>query len=199
MSCDPEAELDPRVRRTRTLLQDALRSLLREKRFANVTVAEIAERATVNRNTFYLHYEDKFALLESVLRSDLSRLLHQRFPTRPPFTRANFAAAATIVIRFLGDLEAACPRTARETESLIHPAIQEEIRQLIDHWLPAEGPDSPVQPGSRDTVVTVMSWSLFGCAYRWSRGNRERRAEDLAQELAGMLVPPHGPLAVLKG
>ena len=106
MSCDPDADLDPRVRRTRALLQDALRSLLREKRFANVSVAEIAERPTVNRNTFYAHYQDKFALLESIVRADLSRLLRQQFPERPPFTRTSFAAMAAIVIRFLGDLEA---------------------------------------------------------------------------------------------
>src|SRR5689334_17175472 len=110
MSCKPDADLDPRVRRTRALLQDALRSLLREKRFANISVAEIAERATVNRNTFYAHFDDKFALLESVLRADLSGLLHERFCEKPPLTSANFAAAAAIVIRFLGDLEAACPR-----------------------------------------------------------------------------------------
>jgi AcrR family transcriptional regulator len=199
MSCNPEANVDPRVRRTRALLQDALRSLLREKRFTNVSVAEIAERATVNRNTFYAHYDDKFALLESVLRSDLSLQLHERFPEKPAFTRANFAAAASIVIRFLGDLEAGCPRTGGSGENLIHATLQEEIRQLIDAWLPPEGPDSPVRPGSRETAVTVISWSLFGCAYRWSRGKRERPAEELAHELAGMLLPPNSVLPVLKG
>jgi AcrR family transcriptional regulator len=198
MSCNADAELDPRVRRTRALLQEALRSLLREKRFANISVAEIAERATVNRNTFYAHYQDKHTLLERVLREDLSRQLCDRFPEKAPLTRANFAAAAAIVIRFLGGLEAACPRTARDAESLIHPAIQEEIRQLIDAWLPAEGPDSPVRPGSRDTAVTAISWSLFGCAHRWSRGKRDRPAEELAQELATMLLPVHARLAVLR-
>jgi AcrR family transcriptional regulator len=127
-SCDPLADLDPRVRRTRALLQDALRSLLREKRFANISVAEIAERATVNRNTFYAHYQDKFELLESILRADLLAQLHRRFSERPTFTRANFAAFSTVVIRFLGDLRTACPRGAREAEDLIYTTLQDEIR-----------------------------------------------------------------------
>jgi AcrR family transcriptional regulator len=47
--------MDPRVRRTRKLLQDALRSLLFERRFSRISVQDIAERATVNRATFYAH------------------------------------------------------------------------------------------------------------------------------------------------
>lgn len=189
MSCDPEAELDPRVRRTRGLLQAALRSLLAEKRFASISVAEIATRATVNRNTFYLHYEDKFALLEGVLRADLRTMLHQRFAERPAFTRANFAALAAIVFRFLGRLQGSCPRTAREAETRVHSVIQEEIRQIVEALLPADFAQSTGWPGSRETAITVISWGLFGSAYEWSRGKQERSAEEVAEELAAVLVP----------
>lgn len=189
MSCDPESELDPRVRRTRALLQEALRSLLAEKRLASISVAEIAARATVNRNTFYLHYEDKFALLESVLRADMRAMLHQRFAERPAFTRANFAVLAATVFRFLGRLEASCPRTAREAESRVHTAIQEEIRQIVEALLPSDFVSSAGWPGSRETAVTVISWGLFGSAYEWSRAKQERTAEEVAEELAAVLVP----------
>ena len=56
--------LDPRIRRTRQLLQDALRKLLDQKGFDDITVQDITEAATLNRATFYAHYPDKFALLE---------------------------------------------------------------------------------------------------------------------------------------
>ena len=58
--CD---RLDPRVRRTRQLLHEALRKLLDQKRFDDITVQDITEAATLNRATFYAHYPDKFALL----------------------------------------------------------------------------------------------------------------------------------------
>ena len=44
---------DLRVRRTRKLLQKALLEATVEKGFAHVTVSDIAERAMVNRATFY--------------------------------------------------------------------------------------------------------------------------------------------------
>jgi AcrR family transcriptional regulator len=58
---------DLRVRRTRKLLQKALLEAASEKGFAHVTVGDIAERAMVNRATFYRHYEDKYDLLKQYM------------------------------------------------------------------------------------------------------------------------------------
>ncbi len=58
---------DLRVRRTRKLLQKALIELTIEKGFSGVTVRDIAERAMVNRSTFYRHYLDKYELLSQYL------------------------------------------------------------------------------------------------------------------------------------
>lgn len=60
---------DLRVQRTRKLLQEALFELTLEKGFAAVTVRDIAERAMVNRSTFYRHYLDKHDLLDQYLDS----------------------------------------------------------------------------------------------------------------------------------
>src|SRR5258708_533713 len=73
--CD---RLDPRVRRTRQLLQDALRRLLEQKGFDNISVQDITEAATLNRATFCAHYPDKFALLEELIRVSFLQLLAQR-------------------------------------------------------------------------------------------------------------------------
>ena len=65
---------DLRVRRTRKLLQQALLEAASEKGFAHVTVRDIAERAMVNRATFYRHYEDKYDLLAHYIE-ELSELI----------------------------------------------------------------------------------------------------------------------------
>src|ERR1700730_13631592 len=70
--------LDPRIRRTRHLLQDALRRLLEEKEFEKISVQDITEAATLNRATFYAHYPDKFALLEESIRVSVLQLLQKR-------------------------------------------------------------------------------------------------------------------------
>ncbi len=65
---------DLRVQRTRKLLQKALLQATTEKGFAQVTVRDIAERAMVNRATFYRHYEDKYDLLAHYME-ELSGLI----------------------------------------------------------------------------------------------------------------------------
>lgn len=55
--------LDPRIRRTRTLLQDSLIVLLEEKSFSDLSITDICKQADIARVTFYQHYENKEALL----------------------------------------------------------------------------------------------------------------------------------------
>src|SRR6516164_965588 len=70
--------VDPRIRRTRLLLQQALEKLLKTRRFEELSIQDIAETATVNRATFYDHYPDKFALLECMVATQFNALLAAR-------------------------------------------------------------------------------------------------------------------------
>lgn len=64
----PEASpIDPRVRRTRRQLQEAVLALAADRDFGAITVREITTRAEVNRATFYLHYRDKDDLVGQAL------------------------------------------------------------------------------------------------------------------------------------
>src|SRR3984893_12545839 len=69
---------DPRIRRTRQLLQGALRELMRAKSFDEVSVQDITDAATVNRATFYDHYTDKYALLDAMSAGGFHLMLHER-------------------------------------------------------------------------------------------------------------------------
>src|SRR5258706_11824869 len=65
MSSNPlEAEkLDPRIKRTRALIEQAFLDVLLEKSFSSLSVQDITEKAGVNRTTFYLHFTDKYELV----------------------------------------------------------------------------------------------------------------------------------------
>ncbi len=62
---------DLRIRRTRSLLSNALVALMEEKSIDKITVQEVLDRATVGRSTFYLHYRDKDDLFLCVLEDGL--------------------------------------------------------------------------------------------------------------------------------
>src|SRR6202795_983101 len=75
----PEAETtDPHIRRSRRMLMEALARLLIKKEFEDVSVQEIADEATLNRATFYLHYADKNTLLHAMTESRFRDLIERR-------------------------------------------------------------------------------------------------------------------------
>lgn len=55
---------DRRILRTKAVIRGALTELIEEKGFEALTVKDITTRANINRGTFYLHYRDKYDLLE---------------------------------------------------------------------------------------------------------------------------------------
>jgi AcrR family transcriptional regulator len=69
-------KVDPRVRRTRRLLRDALVSLILEKDFASISIKEITERAETAYITFYRHYESLDQVLMEVLEEGLVELMN---------------------------------------------------------------------------------------------------------------------------
>jgi AcrR family transcriptional regulator len=71
---------DRRVRRTRRALHDALIALMLEKGYDAVTVQDIIDRADVGRSTFYAHFTDKQALLQSGFANLRESLVHTPAP-----------------------------------------------------------------------------------------------------------------------
>ncbi|MDF9760933.1 AcrR family transcriptional regulator [Peribacillus simplex] len=57
---------DPRILRTRLLIKEAFIDLLQEMDIERMSVSRIAERATISRVTFYLHYRDIPDMLEKM-------------------------------------------------------------------------------------------------------------------------------------
>ena len=70
--------IDPRILRSRQMLMEALARLLDHKEFADISVQEIADEATLNRATFYLHYADKNALLQAMTAARFRDLIARR-------------------------------------------------------------------------------------------------------------------------
>ncbi|MGN0520992.1 MAG: TetR/AcrR family transcriptional regulator [Candidatus Fimenecus sp.] len=71
----PKAEYKSAVR-SRARIRDAFVELLQEKPPEKITVTDIVKRAEINRGTFYAHYADIYALLDSVSEEILT-LLYQ--------------------------------------------------------------------------------------------------------------------------
>lgn len=94
--------VDPRVRRTRRLLREALVSLMLEKDFASISIKEITERAEVAYITFYRHYESLDQLLMEVLEEGLGELMTRIEALAKQSDTSNLETEGMLIFEYIG-------------------------------------------------------------------------------------------------
>jgi AcrR family transcriptional regulator len=175
-------EADPRVKRTRKLLVDAFSALLAEKSFQAVTVQDIAERATVNRATFYAHFEDKFALMDWIVRDSFREALQRGMGAAPRLTSDSLRLLVVTVCEYLGQFHGHCAPGGQGFEPMIEAKVQQELYTFLLGWL------EQMPTANREAAASVMSWAIFGAGIQWSRGERPLSADDWARQILHVIV-----------
>ena len=165
--------VDPRVTRTRKLIRDALTSLLAEKSFGAINVQDVAERATINRATFYAHYTDKFALLYALVREDVAARLAQGDPLNIRSVHSMLLAVGSNVFAFVAS-HGKC-RIDRDFEPQFQRAIETE---LTDFLSPAFG---------HCTAIVIAS-ALVGAAMNWRHEAPKSPTEPIITNVVEILV-----------
>jgi|SRR5580692_3351471 AcrR family transcriptional regulator len=177
----PEAETaDPRIVRSRRMLMDSLVRLLKNKEFEDISVQEIADEATLNRATFYLHYQDKNALLRAMTDARFRDLIERRSIT---FTDCHGAlrAIALGVCDYLAESTSCPTQLARMSlEGSIIPVVEGMFKEgLALHGI-APGADA-------ELLATTAAWAVFGAARRWFQTPNRIPAEDMAARIETMV------------
>lgn len=65
---------DRRVRKSKRAIKQAFIQLLKENNHDRITIQQISDLADVNRGTFYLNYEDKYALLDEMENEQIEKI-----------------------------------------------------------------------------------------------------------------------------
>jgi AcrR family transcriptional regulator len=172
---------DLRVRRTRKLLQQALLQVTIEKGFANVTVQDIAERAMVNRSTFYRHYLDKYDLLKEymeqlyALTPSQDKLVSADEPDQPPAWLVGILTHVQLNADFYrvmlgakGD-PAFCAQSFRQF-------IEKQLREIV----PSESVQTDPRTPPVQLRVSYLAHAGIGAIVWWLENDQPCTPEQLA-------------------
>ncbi|HEY4906358.1 MAG TPA: helix-turn-helix domain-containing protein [Candidatus Acidoferrum sp.] len=164
------------------MLMEALARLLNRKEFADISVQEIADEATLNRATFYLHYPDKNALLAAMTETRFRELIQRRGLS---FDNCDGAlrAIALGVCDYLTE-STNCPSELAKMplESSIIPAVENIFRE--------GGEKHAAKPGTdRDLLATTAAWAMFGAARTWYQTPKRIPAEQMAEKIEALVKP----------
>lgn len=179
---------DPRIKRTRQLLQGALRELMKAKAFDEISVQDIADAATVNRATFYDHYTDKFALLDAMVAGGFHKMLHDK---KVSYDGSCASAARPIIVSacdYMAANHSSCTGHPQQSafEPLIESAITNAIRRVILSGMPKPcASDGP----SPEMIATTASWAIYGAVKEWLRTAQRAPAEEIVTVILPLIIP----------
>ncbi|HEY3228936.1 MAG TPA: TetR/AcrR family transcriptional regulator [Roseiflexaceae bacterium] len=183
-----ENAVDPRVKRTRKLLLDAFLSVMGEKGFDDITVQDIAMRATVNRATFYAHFVDKYALVDELIREGFAHMLQQRMATRALSTEEHVRRLLLAVCDYWTELYAHCKPSYRMFDSLVEAQIKAQLREQVRTAIvERRAPRSHGHPRV-ELLATIVSWAIYGAALEWSQRSGGQPAEAFVAEALPLIA-----------
>jgi AcrR family transcriptional regulator len=178
--------IDPRIRRTRLLLQKALGRLLETREFDRISVQEIAEAATVNRATFYDHYTDKFALLECMVATRFGELLE----ARGVVFGGGCSSALKGIVLGVCDYLAGMPGLACERQLQLEPHMEAAVIAVVRGMLLQGMKDHPPTTGvSVEMLVATLSWGIYGAAKEWVKTPGRCPSEVVVEQVMGLVGP----------
>ncbi|KRE99853.1 TetR family transcriptional regulator [Paenibacillus sp. Soil766] len=187
MSTKPQ-RVDPRVLRTRLLIRNSFIELLQELELEKITVNRIAERATINRVTFYLHYQDIPDMVDK-LADDMINEIHiilKEAPDPPGFT-------IQIILNMLEHIAKNSNFYKVLLASKRIPVFTERLMKLIADHITSR--IDKIEATStlhvqKDIAIWYGSSAIIGTIVFWLRNDLPYTPVFLASQLAELLHLP---------
>jgi len=181
-----EKALDPRVRRTRQMLRDAMVTLFATKSFDAISIQDIAEQATVNRATFYAHYVDKTDLLADILRHRFVNLLEAREVRFDGTCPSALKIVILAVYDFLKETYIHCNHEHSHCDPFIQTVVHSQVERVLFKGLEK----GAFQTGrSPSLVAATLSWAIYGAATAALQEENPPEPETFVNEIFELVLP----------
>ncbi|MGC0249670.1 TetR/AcrR family transcriptional regulator [Pseudactinotalea sp. Z1748] len=179
--------MDPRIARTRRSLRQALLGLARGRDFEEISVADIAESAGINRSTFYQHYADKSELLVDVLDAITSDLLTQVSADLEP------EEAYQVLVRYMEHVRDNIALYRQIFSEAVAAGVPIRIRERLEGLLLTRAAGSELGGLPLPIAAASITGSAVAIIATWVRSSEPGSAEQVAGWIWQM-VDLHGAI-----
>jgi AcrR family transcriptional regulator len=167
---DSQEPVDPRVQQTRAALFQAFASLVLNRTYDAITVADIIQTAGVSRSTFYQHYRNKDDILAESMGGLLS-VLAEAACGRGNLEKLEFVLNHLWENRQMARIILSGPPYREVTRSLT---------DLIEQRLGSAETEPVQNRASLHLEATQLAEGQFGTIRAWLRGDVRCRTSELA-------------------
>lgn len=185
-----EKKTDLRVEKTYLALYNAFTALLEEKRFEEITLNELCDRAMIRRTTFYKHFADKYEYLSFYMKETSASIRHQLPPNIPDSNgRAHFLYMCRGLLRFI-DRHNGMVKNAMSSNMfpVFINCLAEQITEdmlLVLQRMPAA---STLTAAQREDVAAFYSGGMVNLLRLYLRRGQEIDEEAFVSSIAVFLT-----------
>lgn len=174
-------ENDLRVQRTRRLLQQALIDLVISNGYEAVTIREITRLAQVGYKTFFRHYANKDALLQSIVDTFLEEFQEVRLaPATANATKQNTLAVLRFTQTHAPLIQAIFQSSA--ADQLLEPIMTFAQQEGQSFFGDSDIPDEIVAHHFATSMMSFLQW--------WVTNGLPYSVEEMADYIDRLVIQP---------
>lgn len=174
------------AQKTKFEIERCFIDLVQEEGFQNVSVKKIAERAGINRGTFYLHYVDKFDCMEKIQNRLLDELQEKMRNIAPPEIFISIQQRK-IYSPFLGIYEFVLDNAVAIRAILGNqgdPSFSNKVKEIFKNTIVARLAEySPLLADKEfhKYFSAFFTSAILGLFQEWLEGYEGKTVQDLAE------------------
>jgi len=187
MKTSTKTNEDARVVKTKAKLISVFEKLLSEKKFEEITVNEICEKADVRRATFYKHYTDKYSFFAYFVEN-----LRYRFEKKH-----GYIASSKITAEYFTSYVDAAITFLEEHEAMLENLLMSEARPVLADLLVLKNYEITLKNFDRTistsvmaspkTVSAMLTSAVVGAILNWLGNGRDVPRETLISEISAFI------------
>jgi AcrR family transcriptional regulator len=176
------SKVDRRIAKSQEAIKKAVTELMSKKSFDDITIQDIADRADVNRGTIYLHYTDKYDLLDKMIEEHINNLRELcQSAYDMTFQEGNYIWFEYFESNYLFFSTMLASKGAPYFRSRFHDLVIEEYKAEVDV---TEGKNHGLD---EDVILQFFGSAIVGAVEWWFKNGMPLPARVMAEQTGALL------------
>ncbi|RRG03703.1 MAG: TetR/AcrR family transcriptional regulator [Lactobacillus sp.] len=188
-------KVDLRILRTKKMIFAAFMQLVEEEGFDAVTIQEIADKAMINRTTFYAHFKDKQDLYDQIFTTSMVPFLKILDGETISGNQIKLKTVTSLLTRLFTEIKANRQfymlaldgANAMRLSELLHDLLAQHYAEIFDHLLITHNQKKI----PTDFIISYMTSIFIGTVNWWVRADSDFSPEHMAKLVIQLVVNGH--------
>lgn len=163
---------------TEHVIATALKELMENTPFTEISVNSIVERSGINRKTFYYHFKDKYDLVNWIFNTEIVPAICNYF------TLENWPQGSLKLCYYLQDDKTFYTNALNASgQNSFSECLYDFIYKQIENLCLAACGNRTINKADLDFMVDFLTNAFFGVLITWVKNNMQESPEIIAQRL----------------